>query len=51
MTSQRFYEISFAHGEISEAQDIVDAVMYLIEAQYVTGEVLHMDARAHVGRW
>lgn len=38
-------------GTISEAQDIVDAVVYLIEARNVTGEVLHVDGGAHVGRW
>jgi len=36
---------------ISEAQDVVDAVIYLVEARYVTGEVLHVDGGAHVGRW
>ena len=38
-------------GTISEAQDVADAVVYLIEARYVTGEVLHVDGGAHVGRW
>ncbi len=36
---------------ISEAQDVVDAVIYLAEARNVTGEVLHVDGGAHVGRW
>jgi NAD(P)-dependent dehydrogenase (short-subunit alcohol dehydrogenase family) len=38
-------------GEISEIQDIVDAVIYLTEARHVTGEVLHVDAGAHNGKW
>jgi len=38
-------------GTISEASDIADAVIYLTEARYVTGEVLHVDGGAHVGRW
>jgi NAD(P)-dependent dehydrogenase (short-subunit alcohol dehydrogenase family) len=38
-------------GTISEAQDVADAVVYLAEARYVTGEVLHVDGGAHVGRW
>jgi NAD(P)-dependent dehydrogenase (short-subunit alcohol dehydrogenase family) len=38
-------------GEISEIQDVVDAVMYLTEARHVTGEVLHVDAGAHNGKW
>jgi NAD(P)-dependent dehydrogenase (short-subunit alcohol dehydrogenase family) len=38
-------------GTISEAQDVADAVVYLVEARYVTGEVLHVDGGAHVGQW
>jgi NAD(P)-dependent dehydrogenase (short-subunit alcohol dehydrogenase family) len=36
---------------ISEPQDIADAVVYLMEARHVTGEVLHVDGGAHAGRW
>jgi NAD(P)-dependent dehydrogenase (short-subunit alcohol dehydrogenase family) len=38
-------------GGISTVQDIVDAIMYLTEAGQVTGEVLHVDGGAHVGKW
>jgi enoyl-[acyl-carrier-protein] reductase (NADH) len=38
-------------GTISEEQDVVDAVVYLVEARNVTGEVLHVDGGAHVGKW
>jgi NAD(P)-dependent dehydrogenase (short-subunit alcohol dehydrogenase family) len=38
-------------GVISEPKDIADAVIYLTEARYVTGEVLHVDGGAHAGRW
>ena len=38
-------------GRISAVKDIVDAIMYLTEACQVTGEVLHVDGGAHVGRW
>jgi NAD(P)-dependent dehydrogenase (short-subunit alcohol dehydrogenase family) len=38
-------------GAISDSQDIADAVIYLTEARHVTGEVLHVDGGAHVGRW
>jgi NAD(P)-dependent dehydrogenase (short-subunit alcohol dehydrogenase family) len=38
-------------GTISEVQDVADAVVYLTEARYVTGEVLHVDGGAHAGRW
>jgi len=38
-------------GTIADAKDIADAVVYLTEARHVTGEVLHVDGGAHVGRW
>jgi NAD(P)-dependent dehydrogenase (short-subunit alcohol dehydrogenase family) len=38
-------------GTISETKDIADAVVFLVEARYVTGEVLHVDGGAHVGQW
>jgi NAD(P)-dependent dehydrogenase (short-subunit alcohol dehydrogenase family) len=38
-------------GTIAEVTDIADAVIYLTEARYVTGEVLHVDGGAHSGRW
>ncbi|PZM15815.1 SDR family NAD(P)-dependent oxidoreductase [Rhizobium tubonense] len=38
-------------GTVSKIQEIVDAVVYLTEAPNVTGEVLHVDGGAHVGKW
>jgi len=38
-------------GALPQAKDVAEAVMYLTEARYVTGEVLHVDAGAHVGKW
>jgi NAD(P)-dependent dehydrogenase (short-subunit alcohol dehydrogenase family) len=38
-------------GTISEPKDIAEAVVYLAEAGHITGEVLHVDDGAHVGRW
>jgi NAD(P)-dependent dehydrogenase (short-subunit alcohol dehydrogenase family) len=38
-------------GRIPEVKDIVDAVVYLTEASQVTGEVLHVDGGAHIGKW
>jgi NAD(P)-dependent dehydrogenase (short-subunit alcohol dehydrogenase family) len=38
-------------GMISEAKDIAEAVVYLTEAHFVTGEVVHVDGGAHAGRW
>src|SRR5258706_4474612 len=38
-------------GSVSTVQEIVDAVIYLTEAPHVTGEVLHVDGGAHIGKW
>lgn len=38
-------------GKIAEVKDIVDAVLYLVRADQVTGEILHVDGGAHAGRW
>jgi len=38
-------------GELSEVGDIVDAIVYLTEARHVTGEILHVDAGMHNGKW
>ena len=38
-------------GTITEAKEIAESVVYLTEARNVTGEVLHVDGGAHVGRW
>lgn len=37
--------------EVSDVDDIVQAIVYLAEARHVTGEVLHVDAGAHNGKW
>jgi NAD(P)-dependent dehydrogenase (short-subunit alcohol dehydrogenase family) len=36
---------------ISTVQDIASAVVYLTEARQITGEVLHVDGGAHLGKW
>lgn len=36
---------------ISSVQEIVDAVVFLTEAPRITGEVLHVDGGAHLGKW
>ena len=38
-------------GRIAAVKDIVDAIVYLTEAGQVTGEVLHVDGGAHIGKW
>jgi len=38
-------------GKVSSAKEIAEAVFYLTEASQITGEVLHVDGGAHLGRW
>lgn len=38
-------------GKMVAVKDNVDAVLYLSQADHVTGEVLHVDGGAHAGRW
>ena len=38
-------------GRIGEVQEIVDAVLFLEDAAFVTGEVVHVDGGAHAGHW
>src|SRR6516162_6415292 len=38
-------------GRPSTVKDITDAVMYLIDAETVTGHILYVDGGAHFGRW
>jgi NAD(P)-dependent dehydrogenase (short-subunit alcohol dehydrogenase family) len=38
-------------GSISTVEDIASAVVYLTEARQITGEVLHVDGGAHIGKW
>jgi NAD(P)-dependent dehydrogenase (short-subunit alcohol dehydrogenase family) len=38
-------------GRPSTVKDIADAVVYLIDASTVTGQILYVDGGAHFGRW
>jgi NAD(P)-dependent dehydrogenase (short-subunit alcohol dehydrogenase family) len=38
-------------GSTSDAQEIVNVVVFLGEAPHITGEVLHIDGGAYVGKW
>jgi NAD(P)-dependent dehydrogenase (short-subunit alcohol dehydrogenase family) len=49
--SKDFLKSHTPMGTISDPNDIAEAVVYLTEARHVTGEVLHVDDGAHVGRW
>jgi NAD(P)-dependent dehydrogenase (short-subunit alcohol dehydrogenase family) len=38
-------------GRMGEVREIVDAVLYLESAAFITGETLHVDGGAHAGHW
>ena len=38
-------------ASISAIEDVADAVLYLTEARQITGEILHVDGGAHIGKW
>jgi len=38
-------------GRMGEISEVVEAVLYLESAAFVTGETLHVDGGAHAGRW
>ena len=38
-------------GRVGEVDDVVRGVLYLEDAPFVTGEILHVDGGAYYGRW
>jgi NAD(P)-dependent dehydrogenase (short-subunit alcohol dehydrogenase family) len=38
-------------GRMGEVSEIVDAILYLERAKFVTGETLTVDGGQHAGRW
>lgn len=38
-------------GRLGEVRDVLDAVLYLESAGFVTGEILHVDGGQSAGRW
>jgi len=38
-------------GRIGEVKEVVDAVLFLTDAAFTTGEILHVDGGAHAGKW
>jgi NAD(P)-dependent dehydrogenase (short-subunit alcohol dehydrogenase family) len=38
-------------GRVGEIKEIVDAVLYLTDATFTSGEILHVDGGSHAGKW
>jgi NAD(P)-dependent dehydrogenase (short-subunit alcohol dehydrogenase family) len=49
--STEYLESRSPMGTVSTVEDIASAVLYLTEALQITGEVLHVDGGAHIGKW
>ena len=49
--SKEYLESRSPMATVSTVEDIASAVVYLTEARQITGEVLHVDGGAHVGKW
>lgn len=49
--SSDFLKTASPMGTISDSREIAEAVFYLAEARNITGEVIHVDGGAHVGKW
>ena len=49
--SKEFLKTRSPMGSITTVEDIANAVVFLTEARQITGEVLHVDGGAHLGKW
>jgi len=38
-------------GRIGEIKEVVEAILFLTDATFTTGEILHVDGGAHAGKW
>ena len=38
-------------GRLGEVKEVVDAALFLADATFTTGEILHVDGGAHAGKW
>ena len=38
-------------GRMGEVKEVVDAILFLTDATFTTGEILHVDGGAHAGKW
>ena len=38
-------------GRIGEIKEVVDAALFLTDATFTSGEILHVDGGAHAGKW
>jgi NAD(P)-dependent dehydrogenase (short-subunit alcohol dehydrogenase family) len=51
LESHEFLKTLHPMGRLGEIQEVVEAVLFLTDATFTTGETLHVDGGAHVGKW
>jgi NAD(P)-dependent dehydrogenase (short-subunit alcohol dehydrogenase family) len=49
--THRFFATLHPMGRMGRVEEIVKAVLFLEQAEFVTGETLHVDGGAHAGHW
>jgi NAD(P)-dependent dehydrogenase (short-subunit alcohol dehydrogenase family) len=49
--SKEYLDSRSPMGTVSTIEEVANAVVFLTEARQITGEVLHVDGGAHVGKW
>src|SRR5947208_10224689 len=49
--SKEYPETRTPMAKLSTVEDIASAVVYLTEARQITGEAIHVDGGAHLGKW
>jgi len=42
---------SYTVARIGEITEVVDAIVFLTDATFTTGEILHVDGGAHAAKW
>jgi NAD(P)-dependent dehydrogenase (short-subunit alcohol dehydrogenase family) len=47
----RFFSAMHPIARMGQASEVVDVILYLQAAPFVTGEVIHVDGGAHAGKW
>jgi len=38
-------------GRMGEVKEVVDAILFLVDAIFTTGEILHVNGGAHAVKW
>ncbi len=49
--AHEFLKVLHPVGRMGKVKEIVDAVIFLVDADFTTGVVLHVDGGAHAGKW